>query len=237
MKNHVLTLCFVFVIVAAVVFSGCETASVSNDDLTITPVSTGLHNGEYADFTASGGFDYTWSLQNPTWGVLSNLTGPTTRYTDRYDPGSNGNASTIQVLTLTSTIQGSSSSSNGSSSTNTAPYSNLTTAQIEHLPTSATGGGTTNTTSAVSIDPTSASLAFGSSKTFTASGGNAPYSWSIDSTNGTLSISGANLEYGKVTCSVNLGLSGSNAVSRTDELTVTDSTGTKAFANVTFFGN
>jgi len=160
-------------VVAGLLFSGCETESVANNDLRISPSSVGLYKDQYADFTASGGYEYTWSLENPTWGVLSSLTGPTTRYTDRYDPGSNGNASVVQVLTVTSVIQ------SGSSSNGTAVGLSTGTAQIEHL---ATAAEATNTTAAVSISPSSADVHNNSSAVFTASGGSGGYSWSLSTT-------------------------------------------------------
>ena len=225
MKKLVLAFCFAFMAVAAFVFTGCETESVANNDLNITPVSIGLHDGEYADFTASGGFDYNWSLQNPSWGVLSDLTGPTTRYTDRYDPGSNGNGSAVQVLTVTSTIQGANPSSNGVSTTNgTTSYSGTATAQIEHLPTNA---GTTNTGSTISISPSSASLSFGSATVFEASGGSGSYSWSLDPTYADLTeLSTTQV---KVTSTYD---PGSNSVSQV--LSATDSEGLVGTASITF---
>jgi hypothetical protein len=178
MKKLIAVACFGLIGAVILLLASCETESVSNNDLTITPSSVGLRNGDTAVFTASGGFDYTWSLQNPTWGSLSAVTGPTTIYTDRYDPGSNGNESAVQVLTLTSSIQGANSSGGGSSS-NATPTSNVlnsTTAQIEHLPTN------TGTNSVITIDPSSATLHNSSTKDFTASGGSGVYAWALSST-------------------------------------------------------
>jgi hypothetical protein len=179
MKKLITVACFCLFGVATLLQTGCETESVSNNDLTITPSSVGLRNGDTAVFTASGGFDYTWSLQTPSWGSLSAVTGPTTTYTDRYDPGSNGNVSAVQVLTLTSSIRGANSSDGGSSSNTTGSTTdilNTVTAQIEHLPTN------TGTNSVITIDPSSATLHNSSTRDFTASGGSGTYSWALSST-------------------------------------------------------
>ena len=195
MKKLVIIACFSLIAAATLLLPGCETDSVSKNDLTITPSSIGLHNGDSTVFTASGGFDYTWSLQNPSWGALSDLTGPTTRYTDRYDPGSNGNASAVQTLTVTSTIQGANSSPNeGSSSNATSATTNAlstATAQIEHLPTSS------GTNTVLSITPSSATLHNSSSQTFTASGGSGDNLWMLnDTTYGDLSANnGSSVTY------------------------------------------
>jgi hypothetical protein len=181
MKKLVIGACFGLIGAATLLLTSCETESVSNNNLTVTPSSVGLRNGDTAVFTASGGFDYTWSLQTPSWGSLSAVTGPTTTYTDRYDPGSNGNVSAVQVLTLTSSIRGANSSGGGSSSNATtistnADVLNTVTAQIDHLTT------TTGTNSVITIDPSSATLHNSSTRDFTASGGSGTYAWALSST-------------------------------------------------------
>ena len=184
MKKVATVACFALIGITALLLTGCETESVKNNDLAISPSSVGLHKDETTEFTASGGFDYTWSLQNPSWGVLSQVTGPTTVYTDRYDPGSNGNVSAIQVLTVSSSIQGANSSPNTGSSSNATTTSTNTdtigtaTAQIEHLPTSSLAGGSTNSAT-VTITSTLTSLTSNSTAIFTASDGTPPYTWSI----------------------------------------------------------
>jgi large repetitive protein len=224
-RRLVTVLCVVPAVVAGLLVSSCETESVANNDLTISPASIGLYKNQYADFTASGGFEYTWSLANPSWGVLSNLTGPTVRYTDRYDPGSNGDASVVQVLTVTSVVKSGSTSSNG-----TAVGSSTGTAQIEHLSTTAA----TNTSTVISISPSSASLNSGSQAEFTASGGTGSYTWSLSSGSeitpyGTLS----NTSGTRTIVTSGASLTGSNYVSRL--LSATDSDGSIATATVTFF--
>jgi hypothetical protein len=234
MKKLAPALCGIFVIAVMLATTGCETESVNNNDVSITPVSIGLYVNQYADFTASGGYDYKWSLQNPTWGVLSDFTGPTTRYTDRYDPGTNLNASAVQVLIVTSTIQGESGSSPSSSNT-VAIASNATTgtatAQIEHL--SVTAGVSTNAAGIVSINPSSASLpSIGSQAEFTASGGTGTYSWSLG--NPSLgSISQPLSDVAVVTSTYAPG--SSNTV--TAILTATDSGGNSGWASLTFTGD
>jgi len=82
--------------------AGCEadtdTGSATQAEIQITPGSATLHKGQSAEFTASGWYEYTWSLASPTWGMLSHKTGKTTAYTAFV--GTNA----IQVLTCTASI-------------------------------------------------------------------------------------------------------------------------------------
>jgi hypothetical protein len=97
------TACIAALLLASSLFAltGCDDASPANETLRINPTAAALRTGESATFTASGGYDYTWSMQQP-WGHLSALTGPTVTYTSLYDPGVSSNA--FQVLTVVSTI-------------------------------------------------------------------------------------------------------------------------------------
>ncbi|MFC1497987.1 hypothetical protein ACFLS1_05910 [Verrucomicrobiota bacterium] len=93
-----------FLLAAAIITApGCEDieASPATTQVKITPDSATLGVGESQRFTASGGYEYTWSLQQESWGRLSARSGSETTYTSTYAPGSSTNT---QILTVTSTI-------------------------------------------------------------------------------------------------------------------------------------
>jgi hypothetical protein len=85
--------------------AGCETESAAEGPR-ITPHSVSLRKGESAEFIASGGYEYTWSIENKSWALLSASAGDRVVYTSLYDPG---DAEAVQTLTVTSRIIGSSS--------------------------------------------------------------------------------------------------------------------------------
>ena len=79
----------------------------------------------------------------------------------------------------------------------------------------------TNTTT-LAISPTSATVSKGSSKTFSATGGTAPYSWALSSTNGSISpTNGPSTVYT------------ANTTNGTVTLTLRDSSGTQKTAEIT----
>jgi len=84
---------------------GCETEP-ANTQVRVTPSSVVLREGESAEFVASGGFDYTWSLdsQNTHLGFLSTRTGDRTVYTSLASPGSNATDVVVRVLTVQSRV-------------------------------------------------------------------------------------------------------------------------------------
>jgi hypothetical protein len=69
----------------AAFFCACEVDSASGE-VVISPSSAVLKKGESIQFTASGGYEYRWSLKNEEWGMLSSRRGPLTVYTSLYDP-------------------------------------------------------------------------------------------------------------------------------------------------------
>ena len=82
----------------------------------------------------------------------------------------------------------------------------------------------TNGTSTVSVSPSSAALSSGANRTFKASGGNSPYTWSLSTSSyGTLSSSSGS------SVTFNASSSGSGSV----VLTVTDSVGSSDSATIT----
>ena len=97
MKLHAiarLTACAIAV--AALVLAGCESPDEDVDaSISISPAGCELGLGKSRAFTAVGGRDYKWSLENKTIGYLSNSTGPTARYT--------AVAAGTQTITVTAT--------------------------------------------------------------------------------------------------------------------------------------
>ena len=81
MKKTVLTLFILGIIGTAAFIVGCETDSSDQVALTITPNHARIKVGESVTFKAGGFQDYTWSLSNPSIGVLSTKKGDTTVYT------------------------------------------------------------------------------------------------------------------------------------------------------------
>lgn len=98
--------------------AGCETQSASAP-VKIEPSTATITEGESVEFTASGGYEYTWSIENPTWGILSSTRGSTITYRSLISTVSNTEAK-VQTLTVTSYIPGD-SSGGGSSGTNMTP--------------------------------------------------------------------------------------------------------------------
>ena len=110
---------------AAVLFNGCETTSAAQKP-EITPSSASIRSGEEIAFVASGGFEYTWSLKDETIGRLDTRRGSRVVYKSLYEPAFSNNA--IQILTVSSTISGS------SGTTNSEAYVQTAEAYITHRP-------------------------------------------------------------------------------------------------------
>jgi hypothetical protein len=87
---------------ALLMATGCDDAEPATEAVRIEPTSVALRKGESATFTASGGYEYTWSIAQGGWGFLSNLTGPTVTYTSLYDPSNL--VAAVQVLSVISSI-------------------------------------------------------------------------------------------------------------------------------------
>jgi hypothetical protein len=64
-----------------VLMAGCETEPASEADIIVSPPSATVAYGGSVEFVASGWHAYTWSLEHPTWGVLSRNEGNSTVYT------------------------------------------------------------------------------------------------------------------------------------------------------------
>ena len=107
--NNTMKLCCtgLVAVVLGLVWAGCESDSATTR-IAIAPPSATISVGQSITFTASGGYDYAWSLSDSTLGTLSTTTGDATTYTSIHDPGPSN--SVVQVLTVTSSIPGSSTS-------------------------------------------------------------------------------------------------------------------------------
>lgn len=60
---------------------GCETENSEQSSITVSPSFSKIDQGESLVLRASGWTDYTWSLSNPSIGVLSATKGDQTTYT------------------------------------------------------------------------------------------------------------------------------------------------------------
>ncbi len=148
---------------ATLLWSGCEVDSVSDNNLRIDPATATLRINESREFTASGGFEYTWTLENEEWGTLSARTGNRVVYTSLYDPGAEAE-NARQVLTVSSTVESAAETNDNGSAT----YTQTAEAIITHR----------SVETDLAIEPPSARLQQWESATFTASGART-YRWSL----------------------------------------------------------
>ncbi|MDA0322779.1 MAG: hypothetical protein O2923_08705 [Verrucomicrobia bacterium] len=99
--------CAVAVLAAATLttlaLSGCETESASELTVRVVPDAITILLDETVVFTASGGFEYAWSLADDSLGTLNTRTGSSVAYTSRDDPGPSN--TTLQVLTVVSSVR------------------------------------------------------------------------------------------------------------------------------------
>jgi len=106
--------------------NGCETTSAA-DSPEITPSAATVRIGDAVEFRASGGFEYVWSLQNETIGRLDTRRGDKVVYRSMHNPAINNSA--LQIITVKTTISGTSSTTNSSS------YERTAEAYITHIST------------------------------------------------------------------------------------------------------
>ena len=99
-------------IAGSLLWSGCDTDS-ADSPITVTPNSATLTPGHSQQFTASGGYEYTWSLDpNDGSGKLNTTKGETVVYTCL-----STNIGTMpKTINVASTITGSSSGTTSSAS-------------------------------------------------------------------------------------------------------------------------
>ncbi|MBN2302648.1 MAG: hypothetical protein JXN60_09045 [Lentisphaerae bacterium] len=153
MRKMLLSICVTAIMAAVIMTSGCDTDS-SYAPVKITPSSATIVRMGSVEFTASGGYDYTWDLEDDSLGILSDVTGEKTRYTSLYDPGA---SIKIQVVKVTSTIEDASTSS---------AYTATAEAYVSHI----------STEQLMYITPATATVKAGDKVDFTVSGGSS-YTW------------------------------------------------------------
>ena len=116
----------VFLCCLAVGFMACDNESASNR-ITVEPPYVRLHKGESVTFTASGGYDYFWTLSDNALGRLNTRNGPRVIYTSFSTASSSG---AVQTVSVNATIAG--ESVGGSTGTTANAYSQSAEAVITH---------------------------------------------------------------------------------------------------------
>lgn len=109
MKTFAMLLLGITILLPLIGLVGCETEPSDQASVTITPNTASLAVGASQTFVATGWSGYTWSLSQPSAGVLSTTTGDSTTYTAVTSLSSN----TPQKLTASVTT------GNGASNTTT----------------------------------------------------------------------------------------------------------------------
>jgi hypothetical protein len=179
MKTFKLLLLSISLLLPLMGIIGCETESSDQASISITPNTTELDVGDSQVFTAAGWQDYSWSLSIENVGVLSTTTGDSTTYTAVLALSSN----TTQVLTV---------SANG----NSGISSNATALTAEALITHISDSPQPNAN--LEISPSSAEVTSGGATSFTATGGNGIYAWTLatgTTDSGTIASSGSTATY------------------------------------------
>jgi len=115
---------FILPLVGVLLFSGCETESVTQTDIKVEPNYAGLPVGQSMTLTASGWNNYRWSLSESSIGHLSAYTGRSVVYTATAGRGSTQTITATADASVSTTESSTSSSTNGvPSTTTTTPYS------------------------------------------------------------------------------------------------------------------
>ena len=117
---------FVLIGLVTTLFSACDTEPAQSKP-SIFPSSTRIRFGESIEFTASGGYEYEWSLENDSYGALNTRRGPKVVYKSFYNPSS-ATGLVTQILHVRSFITGSSQSTNSSTA-----YQQEAEAYISHV--------------------------------------------------------------------------------------------------------
>lgn len=171
----------VAIVCAAMVGCEVEPASDQGDELSISPSSIGLYPDQTVDLTASGGYEYTWSLSDGSIGFLSSTEGATVRYTNRSASTTNGGSTSSSPLIQTVTVVSSITTGSGGGGTNVIDVTSedrvtvSATALIEHLFEEEEEDPEPD--EELHISPDNVTLAQYGSQTFTATGGDGEYSW------------------------------------------------------------
>ncbi len=185
----------------AVLFAGCESDS-ANSPVTIDPDNIQIRRGQEQVFVASGGYDYSWSLENNQIGTLTRTRDNNrVTYTAIAAPDE---GTEVQVLKLTSWIEGASRQSTVTTGTandtdseqSTTPRRVTSEAYIVHLA-DRKAPEPSDPAAELTISPTSKRLATdGDAEVFTVSGGTPGYQWSLSNTSlGTMIAEGTRAVY------------------------------------------
>ena len=143
---------------------GCETEALSQHSLEITPNSANLSINESITLTASGGWNYKWSLSDNTAGNLSRLTGQRVVYT-----------ATKEGVTQTVSVTG-----NGEAPGSGSSSSNQTASAVFSASATIVQGAASGTE--LSVSGNTYASPGGSPVILTASGGDGVnYTWSLHS--------------------------------------------------------
>lgn len=184
--------CATSVLAGVALIVACKTESASENNVRITPALARLAKGESQQFTASGGYDYSWTLDGGAiadeWGYLSETRGARTVYTSTKDASTAGTFRAIHVVSTISGAGGTSGSTDTNLPTTTSSYAMSAEAFVEHAV----------EYSILNVSPAAVSgFKYGQSQTFSASGGNGTYSWNLenDSLGELTSLSGASTTY------------------------------------------
>lgn len=78
---------FALGIASAALFTACETESADELVIEVSPSYTHLSEGQSVTLKASGGWNYRWSLSNPSYGQLSSSQGGSVQYTAKVGGG------------------------------------------------------------------------------------------------------------------------------------------------------
>jgi len=186
MKLFLAHLTGLLVVVVCVMLAGCEAEPADKAQITITPASATLAYGESVEFTATGWRDYTWSLQDASLGTLSRTKGDSTVFTSR----STTNHISYIYATAQVAVSGGGTNATATTTTEASGQAELV------LGEGGTPSADTTTPLSVFVDGNKVSTynvgKLGSLK-LTATGGTSSYSWSVDSTNATISPSSGSL--------------------------------------------
>lgn len=100
----------------AILLGGCETESAASAQITVSPSSARLSaRNPSVTLSASGGWNYTWSLSNSSYGSLSRASGSSVTYTASFFGGDSGSSNAVEQIVTVSAA--------GSSATNSASLS------------------------------------------------------------------------------------------------------------------
>lgn len=146
MRSHshgVLFLSMFLALSGLLIWSGCETGS-SSETVVISPESVVVKLGQTVKFSASGGYDYRWSLApNDGSGALNTFRGNSVLYTCL---STNGTAP--KKIVVESTIEGASSGTS-----NSPAYSAQAYAEIFYLFPTVSSSSSTNSSSSSTNSP------------------------------------------------------------------------------------